>query len=82
MQSSPRYYSTRDAAEYLSYKPGTIRRLVREGKLIPTNKIGHPRFTQAELDRYAHRGQVVAPAAFHASVLPNLNPALLEALGK
>jgi len=77
-----RYYNTRDAAEYLGYKPCSIRRFVREGKLSPTNATGHPRFTQAELDRFAHRGRVVAPAAFHATVLPTLNPELLAAMGK
>ncbi len=82
MSTSPRYYSTREAAEYLGYKPCSIRNFVRQGKLVPTNTQGHPRFTQAELDRFAHRGRIVAPAAFHASVMPNLNPELLAALGK
>jgi hypothetical protein len=82
MSISSRYYNTRDAAEYLGYKPCSIRRFVREGKLIPTNAEGRPRFTQAELDRFAHRGRIVAPAVFNATVLPTLNASLLAAMGK
>jgi excisionase family DNA binding protein len=79
--SAEGYYTTRQAAEYLGYRPGSIRRFVREGKLVPTNRVGHPRFTRAALDAFAHRGQVKKPVGFQNAILPTLHPALQQALG-
>jgi len=82
MSLDSHYYTTAQAASYLGYKVNTIRRFVRDGKLVPVNTIGHSRFTKASLDLFARRGRTDLPASLKAAMEPTLHPAILAAMSK
>jgi hypothetical protein len=77
-----RYYTTAQAAEYLGYKPRSIRRFVSEGKLIPENQVGHPRFTQIALDAFLRRSNSHKRPTVQVTTVSGLNPLLQAALSK
>lgn len=48
-----------EAAEYLNVERSTLYRLMRQGELAPSARVGKRwRFRPAELDRYLERGRV------------------------
>lgn len=77
-----RYFTTKDAAEYLGYSVHSIRRFVREGSLVPSNQLGHPRFTQAALDAFLHRTNRRNSVPTQVTSVSGLNPLLQAALSK
>ena len=56
--TSEKWVSIDDAAEYLGVKPVTIRDWIRKGKDIPAHKIGKQwKFKFSELDAWVKSGQ-------------------------
>lgn len=76
------YYSTKDAAAYLRYSVFSIRRFVRDGKLVPINQQGHPRFSQAALDAFLCRQGKAINVSTIAPVVGSINPLLQQAMSK
>lgn len=78
------YLSTRQAGDYLGYKPKTIRRYVAQGELRPVNPSGQFRFTADILDAFLRRRRQISTSTVHRAVANQvqIDPDLADKIAK